>query len=95
MKRALISVSNKLGIIEFAKGLQRHGLEILSTGGTARILTENGIEVQEVSDFTGHPEMLEGRVKTLHPKIHAGLLAKRDKQEHMDQLKDKNYPTCL
>ena len=63
MERALISVSNKLGIVEFSKGLQRHGLEILSTGGTARILTENGIKVQEVSDFTGHPEMLEGRVK--------------------------------
>jgi phosphoribosylaminoimidazolecarboxamide formyltransferase/IMP cyclohydrolase len=93
MKRALISVSNKLGIIGFAKGLQKHGLEILSTGGTARILTENGIKVQEVSDFTGHPEMLEGRVKTLHPKIHAGLLARRDKPEHMDQLKNQNYPT--
>ncbi|MGA1864200.1 MAG: bifunctional phosphoribosylaminoimidazolecarboxamide formyltransferase/IMP cyclohydrolase [bacterium] len=92
MKRALISVSNKLGIIGFAKGLQKHGFDILSTGGTARILTENGIKVQEVSDFTGHPEMLEGRVKTLHPKIHAGLLARRDKSEHMEQLRDQNYP---
>lgn len=92
MKRALISVSNKLGVVEFAKGLQRHGLEILSTGGTARILSENGINVQEVSDFTGHPEMLEGRVKTLHPKIHAGLLARRDKPEHVNQMKGQNYP---
>lgn len=93
MNRVLISVSDKLGVSEFAKGLKRHGLDILSTGGTAKILTENGIDVQEVSDFTGHPEMLEGRVKTLHPKIHAGLLARRDKSEHMDQLKKQNYPT--
>lgn len=93
MKRALISVSDKSGVVEFAKGLKKHGLEILSTGGTARILTENGLEVQEVSDFTGHPEMLEGRVKTLHPKIHAGLLARRDKPEHMAQLKKEHYPT--
>lgn len=92
MRHALISVSDKLGIVEFAKGLKRHGFEILSTGGTSRILTENAIAVREVSDFTGHPEMLEGRVKTLHPKIHAGLLARRDKPEHMDQLKGQNYP---
>lgn len=88
---ALISVSDKLGIVEFAKGLIRHGYSILSTGGTAKILTENGIAVQEVSDYTGHPEMLEGRVKTLHPKIHAGLLARREKAEHMDQLKGLGY----
>lgn len=90
-KFALISVSNKLGIAEFVKGIQKHGYEILSTGGTARILTENGIDVREVSDFTGHPEMLEGRVKTLHPKIHAGLLALRDRPEHMEQLDKHNY----
>jgi phosphoribosylaminoimidazolecarboxamide formyltransferase/IMP cyclohydrolase len=77
IKRALISVSDKTGILEFAKGLKNFGVEILSTGGTAKILRENGIEVKEVSEYTGFPEMLDGRVKTLHPKIHAGLLALR------------------
>ncbi|MGA1867012.1 MAG: hypothetical protein ACMUJM_00545 [bacterium] len=92
MERALISVSNKEGIVEFALGLQRHGIEILSTGGTARLLKEKGVAVCDVAHYTGHPEMLEGRVKTLHPKIHAGLLARRDKPEHMVQLKEYNYP---
>ena len=92
MERALISVSNKEGIVEFARGLRRHGIEILSTGGTARILKEKGVAVSDVSSYTGHPEMLDGRVKTLHPKIHAGLLARRDKPEHIEQLKRYNYP---
>jgi len=92
MERALISVSNKEGIVEFARGLRRHGIEILSTGGTARILKEKDIAVSDVSSYTGHPEMLDGRVKTLHPKIHAGLLARRDKPEHIEQLKRYNYP---
>ncbi|MGA1824875.1 MAG: hypothetical protein ACMUIP_09435 [bacterium] len=92
MERALISVSNKEGIVEFAQGLKRHGIEILSTGGTARLLKEKGVAVSDVSSYTGHPEMLDGRVKTLHPKIHAGLLARRDKPEHMEQLKKYNYP---
>jgi phosphoribosylaminoimidazolecarboxamide formyltransferase/IMP cyclohydrolase len=86
VKRALISVSDKKGILAFAKGLCALGVEILSTGGTARLLREGGVAVQEVSDYTGFPEMLDGRVKTLHPKIHGGLLALREKKEHLDQL---------
>ena len=77
IERALISVSDKSGIVEFANQLQDFGVEILSTGGTARTLLENGIEVVEVSDYTGFPEMMDGRVKTLHPKVHGGLLGRR------------------
>ncbi|MBF0162587.1 MAG: bifunctional phosphoribosylaminoimidazolecarboxamide formyltransferase/IMP cyclohydrolase [Magnetococcales bacterium] len=86
IKRALISVSNKSGLGEFAAGLVEHGVEILSTGGTARTLQGLGIAVQEVSDFTGFPEMLDGRVKTLHPKIHGGLLGIRDNPAHQAQM---------
>jgi len=75
--RALVSVSDKRGVVEFCRALAALGVDILSTGGTARQLRENGVEVAEVSDYTGFPEMLDGRVKTLHPKIHAGLLARR------------------
>ena len=85
VKRALISVSEKKGILAFAKGLHALGVEILSTGGTARQLREAGIPVKEVSGHTGFPEILDGRVKTLHPKIHGGLLAQREKPEHMEQ----------
>ncbi|MGE5197828.1 MAG: bifunctional phosphoribosylaminoimidazolecarboxamide formyltransferase/IMP cyclohydrolase [Deltaproteobacteria bacterium] len=88
IKRALVSVSDKTGIVDFARGLNDLGIEILSTGGTAKLLRDNGIRVQEVSDYTGFPEMLDGRVKTLHPKIHAGLLALRDNPAHMQQLKE-------
>jgi phosphoribosylaminoimidazolecarboxamide formyltransferase/IMP cyclohydrolase len=77
IERALISVSDKSGIVEFANQLQDFGVEILSTGGTARTLLESGIEVVEVSDYTGFPEMMDGRVKTLHPKVHGGLLGRR------------------
>lgn len=77
IKRALISVSDKSGIVDFAKALSEQGVEILSTGGTAKLLAENGISVIEVSDYTGFPEMMAGRVKTLHPKIHGGLLGRR------------------
>jgi phosphoribosylaminoimidazolecarboxamide formyltransferase/IMP cyclohydrolase len=77
IKRALLSVSDKAGIIEFAKELSSRGVEILSTGGTCKLLAENGIKVTEVSDYTGFPEMMDGRVKTLHPKIHGGILARR------------------
>jgi phosphoribosylaminoimidazolecarboxamide formyltransferase/IMP cyclohydrolase len=87
VKRALISVSDKKGLIPFAKGLAAQGVEIISTGGTARQLQKAGLAVREVSDYTGFPEMLEGRVKTLHPMIHGGLLALRDKEDHMDQVK--------
>ena len=86
IKRALISVSDKTGIVNFARKLSNFGVEILSTGGTAKLLKENRIGVIDVSDYTGFPEMLSGRVKTLHPKIHAGLLALRDKLEHMQML---------
>ncbi len=87
MKRALISVSNKDGLAEFAKGLSQMGLEILSTGGTAKALQAAGIKVRDVADFTGFPEMLDGRVKTLHPRVHGGLLARRDKPEHQAQMR--------
>ncbi len=86
VKRALISVSDKTGILEFARGLHAMGVEMISTGGTAKALRDAGVPVQEVSDYTGFPEMLDGRVKTLHPKIHGGLLAVRDNPEHMAQV---------
>jgi phosphoribosylaminoimidazolecarboxamide formyltransferase/IMP cyclohydrolase len=86
VKRALISVSDKTGLAEFAKGLQKLGVEIISTGGTAELLRSAQVKVKEVSEYTGFPEMLDGRVKTLHPKIHGGLLAVRDNPEHMKQI---------
>jgi len=82
IKRALISVSEKSGIVEFARALRTYDVEIISTGGTARLLSANGIPVTEVSDYTGFPEMLDGRVKTLHPMIHGGILARRDLDSH-------------
>lgn len=85
IERALIAVSDKTGIVEFAQGLTRHGVEILSTGGTARTLREGGIQVTEVAEFTGSPEILGGRVKTLHPKIHGGILARRDREDDRAQ----------
>jgi len=75
--RALISVSDKTGIVEFAQALSAQGVEILSTGGTHRLLNDNGVAVREVSDYTGFPEMMDGRVKTLHPKVHGGILGRR------------------
>ncbi len=81
--RALLSVSDKTGIVEFARGLVELGIEIVSTGGTARELSEAGVPAREVSDLTGFPEIMDGRVKTLHPKLHAGLLALRDQPTHM------------
>lgn len=85
IKRALISVSDKAGIVEFSRELSQVGVEIVSTGGTARILTESGIKVIPVEEVTGFPEMMDGRVKTLHPKIHGGLLGLRDNPEHVNQ----------
>ncbi|MGD7046183.1 bifunctional phosphoribosylaminoimidazolecarboxamide formyltransferase/IMP cyclohydrolase [Jeotgalibacillus proteolyticus] len=85
-KRALISVSDKAGVVEFASSLQRLGYEILSTGGTKNLLQEEGVPVIGVDEVTGFPEILEGRVKTLHPSIHGGLLAKQDNKAHMSQL---------
>ena len=88
ISRALISVSDKAGVVEFAKALLTHGVQILSTGGTAQLLKLNGVVVTEVADYTGFPEMMEGRVKTLHPKIHGGILARRDKAEHVASMRD-------
>ncbi|MBS0484000.1 MAG: bifunctional phosphoribosylaminoimidazolecarboxamide formyltransferase/IMP cyclohydrolase, partial [Proteobacteria bacterium] len=87
IKQALISVSDKTGIVELVKELIRHNITILSTGGTAKLLQETGIPVIEVGDYTGFPEMLDGRVKTLHPKIHAGILARHDLPDHQHALK--------
>lgn len=81
IKRALLSVSDKAGIVEFAQRLSEKGVDLLSTGGTAKLLAENGIKVTEVSDYTGHPEIMDGRVKTLHPKVHGGILARRGTDE--------------
>lgn len=86
LKRALLSVSNKNGIVDFARALSQKGVELLSTGGTAKALSEAGIPVIEVSDYTGYPEILDGRVKTLNPKIHGGLLARRDLPAHMETI---------
>jgi phosphoribosylaminoimidazolecarboxamide formyltransferase / IMP cyclohydrolase len=83
MPRALLSVSDKAGLIPFASRLAARGVELLSTGGTARTLREAGLAVRDVSEVTGFPEMLDGRVKTLHPVVHGGLLARRDLPEHM------------
>src|SRR5919204_1631138 len=82
-RRALVSVSDKTGVVEFARGLARLGVEIVSTGGTAVALSEAGLEVRDVSEVTGFPEILDGRVKTLHPRLHAALLAVRDDPDHM------------
>jgi len=86
VKQALISVSDKTGVVDLAQALVALGVRILSTGGTARLLHQSGVAVTEVSDYTGFPEMLDGRVKTLHPKVHGGLLARRDLPEHMAAL---------
>ncbi len=89
IKRALISVTDKTGVAEFAKVLSEMGVEIISTGGTARVIREAGVPVTDVSEVTGFPEMLDGRVKTLHPKIHGGILAIRSNPEHMRQLEEQ------
>jgi phosphoribosylaminoimidazolecarboxamide formyltransferase / IMP cyclohydrolase len=92
IKRALISVSNKAGIVEFAKFLAAQDVEILSTGGTAKLLAENDVRVTEVGDYTGFPEMMDGRVKTLHPKVHGGILARRNLAEHVEAMHAHNIP---
>jgi phosphoribosylaminoimidazolecarboxamide formyltransferase/IMP cyclohydrolase len=88
IKRVLISVTDKQGIVPFAQGLAAYGVEILSTGGTAAQLRQSGVAVKDVSDYTGFPEMMDGRLKTLHPKIHGGLLGLRDNEGHMQALKE-------
>ena len=86
--RALISVSDKRGVVELVAGLIKESVEILSTGGTAKLLEENGLAVTEVSDYTGFPEMMDGRVKTLHPKIHGGILGRRDTDSEVMKTND-------
>ena len=93
VQRALISVSDKTGIVEFATALTGLGIELLSTGGTAQLLANAGLKVTEVADHTGFPEMLDGRVKTLHPRIHGGLLARREVEAHMQALAEHDIPT--
>ena len=83
IKRAIISVTDKAGIADFAKELSQMGVEILSTGGTAKLIKDAGVEVVPISTYTGFPEMLDGRVKTLHPKIHGGILGIRSNEEHV------------
>ena len=92
IQRALISVSDKSGIVDFAKALASHGAEILSTGGTAKALASAGLPVIEVGDYTGFPEMMQGRVKTLHPKVHGGILARRDRPDHVGAMKAHGIP---
>lgn len=90
IERALISVSNKDGVEKIAKFLADNGVEILSTGGTAKLLKEKGIAVTSVDSYTGHPEVMNGRVKSLHPKIHGGILALRDNENHLKDMKDND-----
>ena len=93
IKQALVSVSDKTGVLEFAQGLAAQGVKLLSTGGTARMLRDAGLTVTEIGDYTGFPEMLDGRVKTLHPKVHGGILARRDLAEHMATIEAHGIPT--
>lgn len=93
IKQALISVSDKTGVLEFARALVAMNVKLLSTGGTAKLLADNGLQVTEVADYTGFPEMLDGRVKTLHPKVHGGILARRDFPAHRDALAQHGIPT--
>jgi phosphoribosylaminoimidazolecarboxamide formyltransferase/IMP cyclohydrolase len=93
MFTALLSVSDKTGLVDFARGLAGFGVKLLSTGGTARLLQQAGLEVTEVADYTGFPEMLDGRVKTLHPKVHGGILARRDSAAHLAAIGAAGIPT--
>jgi phosphoribosylaminoimidazolecarboxamide formyltransferase/IMP cyclohydrolase len=91
IRQALISLSDKSGALEFARGLVANDVKLLSTGGTARLLRDAGLPVTEVGDYTGFPEMLDGRVKTLHPRVHAGILARRDLPEHMSTIEQHRH----
>jgi len=93
LPRALLSVSDKNGLTGFARGLQRLGFELYATGNTLKAIADAAIDARPVSDLTGFPEMMDGRVKTLHPGVHAGLLARRDKPEHMAALEAHNLKT--
>ncbi len=92
IERAILSVTDKTGIAELARELNEMGVEIISTGGTARAIRDAGVEVKDVSDLTGFPEMMDGRVKTLHPVVHGGILAIRDNQKHAAQMKEHGIP---
>src|SRR5438105_1462259 len=93
IRRALLSVSDKTGLVEFARELHaKYGVELIATGGTKKALADAGLPVKDVSELTGFPEILDGRVKTLHPAIYAGLLAKRDKPEHLATLAEHKLP---
>ena len=91
-ERALLSVTDKTGVAEFARGLSGLGIELISTGGTYRVLSEAGVAVREVADVTGFPEMLDGRVKTIHPRVAGGVLAMRAKPEHMAAIEEHGIP---
>ena len=91
--QALLSVSDKTGLVDFARGLAALGVKLLSTGGTAKALADAGMPVTDVGSYTGFPEMLDGRVKTLHPKVHGGILARRDLPEHVAALAAHGIPT--
>src|SRR5436189_2172872 len=93
MRRALLSVSDKTGLVDFARELvTKYGVELIATGGTRKAIADAGLPVKDISELTGFPEILDGRVKTLHPAIYAGLLAKRDKPEHMETLAEHGLP---
>jgi phosphoribosylaminoimidazolecarboxamide formyltransferase/IMP cyclohydrolase len=92
IRRALISVHDKTGVVDLAKALSGFGVEIISTGGTARLLRDSGVAVRDVAEVTGFPEMMDGRVKTLHPGIHGGILARRDAPEHLAALERHGIP---
>lgn len=93
IRQALLSVSDKTGVLEFAQALDAQGVALLSTGGTAKLLRDAGLKVTEIGDYTGFPEMLDGRVKTLHPKVHGGILARRDLPAHMATIEQHGIPT--
>ena len=92
IRRALVSVHDKTGVVDLAKALSGFGVEIISTGGTARLLRDSGVAVRDVAEVTGFPEMMDGRVKTLHPGIHGGILARRDAPEHLAALERHGIP---
>jgi phosphoribosylaminoimidazolecarboxamide formyltransferase/IMP cyclohydrolase len=93
IERAIVSVTDKTGSVDFGRALSKFGVEILSTGGTARALREGGLSVTDISDYTQFPEMMDGRVKTLHPKVHGGLLGLRDNPEHVKMMEQHGIKT--
>lgn len=93
IQRAILSVTDKAGLVEFAQQLANLGVELVSTGGTAKRLRDAGIKVQDISDLTGFPEMLDGRVKTLHPKVHGGILHRRDNAAHRAAVEEHGIPS--